>query len=521
MDRAVARICEAVARRERIVAYGDYDVDGVTATVQLVDFLTSLGADVGWYIPHRLTEGYGLNPAAVERLAAQGTKLIVTLDCGVTAVAEVDRAAELGVDVVVVDHHRVSPELPRAVALLNPQQPDCQFPSKELCAAGVTFFLLVALRRRLREQGAFTGGVEPDLRPYLDLVALGTIADVVPLLGVNRLLVRAGLRQIGRTARPGLKALIDVAGLDRNQPIGAGQVGFRLAPRLNAAGRLDDAGRAVRLLLRDASAEDAQSIAKELDEENRVRQQIEGEILSVALTEASGRMQGPHPPSALVMASPGWHPGVVGIVASRLVERTRRPTLLLAIDGEEARGSGRSIAGFDLHAALASCDELLTRYGGHRMAAGLTLPAKDVPALRERLERWAAERITAEQFEPQCRIDAQVTPGLLNEQLAEQLEQLAPFGAGNPEPMLAAFGLRGHARVLEAKQRGAEPHLKLQLPREGRAVLDAIGFGLGAQAPLCDGPIDAAFHLGLDQWQGQRRLQLRLRSLRAAEARPH
>ncbi|HUB09176.1 MAG TPA: DHH family phosphoesterase, partial [Myxococcales bacterium] len=302
MDKAVERLAGAVARRERIVAYGDYDVDGVTSTAQLVLFLRAIGADVGWYVPHRLREGYGLNREAVARLAAEGARLVVTLDSGVTAVSEVDQACALGVDVVIVDHHQVSPELPRAVAILNPQQPGCAFPDKQLCAAGVTFFLLMALRKRLREAGFFVGRAEPNLRGLLDLVALGTIADVVPLVGANRLLVRAGLLEIARGQRPGLRALGEVAGLAPARALTAGQVAFKLAPRLNAAGRMDGAGRAVDLLLTE-SADEAARIARDLDDENRRRRDVEAAILDAALAQTKDRLAAEAPPRGLVLAA--------------------------------------------------------------------------------------------------------------------------------------------------------------------------------------------------------------------------
>ncbi len=516
MEAAVERLAGAIVRRERVVAYGDYDVDGVTATAQLVSFFRDVGGDVRWYVPHRLREGYGLNPEAVTRLAAEGARLIVTLDSGVSAISEIDQAAALGVDVVVVDHHQVSPELPRAVAILNPQQPGCAFPDKQLCAAGVTFFLLMALRKRLRERGFFVGRAEPNLRRLLDLAALGTVADVVPLVGANRLLVRAGLVELARGERPGLRALGEVAGLPPGRAVTAGQVGYKLAPRLNAAGRMDAAGRAVELLLTDDAGEAAR-IARELEDENRRRREVEARILEAALGQAEARLAA-EPPRGLVLAAEGWHPGVVGIVASRVAERTGRPTVLLAVEGEAARGSGRSVPGFDLHAALGTSRQLFTRFGGHRAAAGLSLPARDIPALREAFEREAAVRLGEDQVGPRCVVDAPVDWQELGEPLALDLERLAPFGAGNPEPVFAAFDLQAEARLLPAKEAGGEPHLKLRL--EGRGSrLEAIGFGMGGQADLCQGKVDAAFHLGVDDWQGRRRVQLRLRSLRAAGGR--
>ncbi len=514
MDTAVQRAAQAIRNGERIVAYGDYDVDGVSATALFVSFFRDIGVDVGWTVPHRLREGYGLNPAQVDRLAAEGARLLFTLDCGVTQVAEVERAVAHGMDVIVVDHHRVSPELPHAVAILNPLQPGCRFPTRELCAAGVTFFFLAALRRRLRADGFFAGRREPNLKESLDLVALATIADVVPLRSVNRVLVREGLKQMDERRRPGLAALMKTAGIAGDRPVRVGQVGFRLGPRINAAGRLDDAGRAVRLLLlQDGASAEAQAL--ELEQENTDRRALESVILGQALAQAGILMALPQPPSGLVLSSAEWHPGVIGIVASRIAEQTGRPAILLAEEAGQARGSGRSVPGFDLHRAVEACADLLGRHGGHAAAVGLALPLENLPLLRERFAAVAAAELGARELGPRCSIDALVEPGALGARLAEDLERLAPFGAGNPEPVLAAMKLHGSARVLQAKIEGAESHLKLRLSTAA-GPFEAIGFGLGKSASLCDGPIDAAFHLEFDEWRGERRLQLRLRALRQA-----
>ncbi|MHB1845605.1 MAG: single-stranded-DNA-specific exonuclease RecJ, partial [Deltaproteobacteria bacterium] len=409
MGRAVDRLVSAIEEGEPVVAYGDYDVDGVTSTVQLVSFLRAVGGRADWYVPHRLREGYGLGGEALAKLAAAGAKLVVALDCGIGAVAEVDRAQALGLDVIVVDHHRPSPELPRAVAVLNPLQGDCDFPDKRLAATGVTFFLLMALRRRLRERGRFVSVPEPNLKAYLDLVALGTIADVVPLLGVNRQLVRTGLLELDQTKRPGLRALRDVARLDPHRPLTAGQVGFRLAPRLNAAGRLDDAGLSVRLLLAESWAE-AVPLARQLDRENEDRRAVEASILVAAVAQADARLAERRAPRGLVLSGDGWHPGVVGIVASRIVERTGRPTLVLGVEGTVARGSGRSISGFDLHAAVAEASPLLDRFGGHRAAVGRQLDASRLPELRSHFEAVADERLAAVELGPSCQLDLPVRP---------------------------------------------------------------------------------------------------------------
>jgi single-stranded-DNA-specific exonuclease len=505
MPAAVERLVRAVEVGERIACYGDYDVDGVTSTALLAGFLRAAGADVVTYVPHRLVEGYGLNVGAVERLAADGVRLLVTLDCGITAASEVRAAAALGVDAVVVDHHTVPVELPAAAAILNPHQAGCAYPSKDLAAVGVAFALLMALRRALRERGRFgPSRPEPNLKDALDLVALGTVADVVPLVGANRILVRWGLEALARSRRPGLRALKKVAGIAEGTPVTAGQVGFRLGPRINAAGRLDDAGRGVRLLL-TADAAEAEALAAELDRENQARQEIERRILVEAIDDAGARVRAGA--RGLVLARDGWHAGVVGIVASRVAERFHRPAVLVAMAGEEGKGSGRSVEGFHLYDALAACAPHLARFGGHRHAAGVTVERARLEAFREAFEGHARERLAEDDLVPRCRIDGWVAEGDVTERAAEDLARLGPFGAGHPEPVFALRGAAARARTVGAE--GA--HLKLALGR-----LDAIGFGMGDRLAACAGSLDAAFTIGFDEWDGARRLQLKLRDVRPA-----
>lgn len=505
MAAAVERVVRAVEGGERVACYGDYDVDGVTSTALLAGFLRDAGAEVVTYTPHRLVEGYGLNERAVETLAGRGVRLLVTLDCGITSVAEVRAAARLGLDVVVVDHHTAPVDLPAAAAILNPHQPGCGYPSRHLAAVGVTLALCLALRRRLRERGRWgEARPEPNLRQALDLVALGTVADVVPLTGANRVLVRHGLAELSGSRRPGIRALRHVAGLAAGTPVTAGQVGFRLAPRLNAAGRLDDAGRGVRLLL-EADDSAAAALAEELDRENRSRQEIEWRMLAEALADAPDHLR--RGVRGLVLSREGWHPGVVGIVAARVAERFHRPAVLVAVDGGVGRGSGRSIEGFHLYEALDACRSHLSRFGGHRHAAGMTVDPAALPAFREAFERHAAERLADEDLVPRCRIEGWTEPEQLDERAAADLEKLAPFGAGHLEPLFAVRAVPGRCRAVGAG--GA--HLKLSL-----GPLDAVAFGLGDRLGICGGAVEAAVSLGHDEWAGQRRLQLKVKDLRAA-----
>jgi single-stranded-DNA-specific exonuclease len=542
IEAAVARLAGALEAREAICVYGDYDVDGVTSTALLVSVLRKLAAcapgpaapaRVDFYVPHRLIEGYGLNLDAMRKIAARGTRLVVSADCGVTAVAEIDGAARLGLDVVVIDHHtsaQLAEDLPRAVAILNPHQPGCAFPGRELAAVGVAFHLLLALRKRLREAGWFTAAhPEPNLREQLDLVALGTIADVVPLTGPNRVLVHFGLQELARDVRPGLvalKAVANVAGA-----VTASDVGFKLGPRINAAGRLDDASVGVRLLLTSDPIE-ARRLAEQLDRANTERQELQKRIALEAIEQAA-KLGPPEKRHMLVVSSPGWHAGVVGIVASRLVERFHRPALVLAEEGDQTKGSGRSVEGFHLYDALARCSPHLTKFGGHRHAAGVTLQTGSVAALSEALEEQARAQLNLAQLSPRLRVDAELGAGELDVSLARELSRLAPFGAGNPEPVFLCPELLAHeVRVLPDRRGGGPGHLKLRLlgpgpagaaPRVAErpvggsgsdAVFDAIAFGLGDRSVLRGARMSAAVQVGLDRFGGDERLQLKVKDFR-------
>jgi single-stranded-DNA-specific exonuclease len=502
MGRAAGRVVDALARGERIGIYGDYDVDGISGSALLIRFLRALGSDPLLYIPHRLREGYGLNEAGIRALASAGAKVVITVDCGAVSHHEVSVAATLGVDVIVCDHHQVSPTRLPAFAVLNPIEADAGFPFSGLCGAGVAFYLALGTRMRLRET---SGAKVPDLRRELDLVALGTIADLVPIVEENRVLVKYGLRELASSVHPGVVALKAVSGVNE---VSSAAVGFRLAPRLNAGGRLADARRSVELLT-TADRSEAESLAASLDEENRARQTIERQIFdeAVAMIEDCG---GLGQRRSIVLASQDWHPGVIGIVASRLVERFYRPTILLAGNGGGGpfRGSGRSIYGLNLHEVLGTCRDLLLGFGGHKMAAGLTIDGSRIPAFVDGVEAAVVERTGVEDFVPVRKVDCEVSLSAVDSSCIADLERLEPYGMGNPEPVFVAreVDVRGRRVV-------GESHLKLLLEQGGR-TLPAIGFGM-SDRPVAPGDrLDILFSPMVNTWQGTTSLELRMLDIR-------
>jgi single-stranded-DNA-specific exonuclease len=505
MPQAIARLCLARERGERVVVWGDYDVDGVCASAIVVSFLRELGLTCSYYIPDRRTEGYGLNTAAMAGLAAE-YDLLVTVDCGSTSVDEIAHARALGLEAVVVDHHQVGDVLPAAVACLNPHRADCTFADKDLCAAGLAFMLCVALRRALRCAGAFAGPEpEPDVRPLLDMVAVATVADMVPLTGLNRVLVHAGLTRLRTQARPGLQALCQVA---RVQPalVQAQDLGFRLGPRINARGRMEHAGMAVDLMLAE-TVEAAMPMAQALDAANEERRAIERQTVRAACSkiEAEGHLGG----AALVVHDASWHPGVLGLVASRLVARYHRPAVVI---GEGGRGSARSIKGINLHACLSAVHDTMLRFGGHPAAAGLTILPENVDALRQRLAGEVQALVGAPPYAPLLTPDLEICGEAMTHALCTQLGRLAPFGQANPEPLLAARGQRVHA----CREVG-DGHLKLEL---GPGRIDAIAFGMASCIPQLGAFVDVLYFLERNVYQGRTRLQMRVHDLRPAAPPP-
>ena len=504
MTRATARLATALEGGEKIAIHGDYDVDGISGTSLLVDVLRQLGAEVEYHIPLRLKDGYGLSAEALRLAAGHGVRVAVSVDCGVSAVAEAKLARELGLDLIITDHHQVPHIRPEALAILNPHQSDCPFPAKELAGVGVAFMLLVGLRKVLRDRGYFRSRQEPDLRLGLDLVALGTIADIAPLQGLNRTLTKLGLQLLNESRRPGVQALREVAGV---KEVSCSAVGFRLGPRLNAAGRLEDAALGVQLLLTESVA-DAKELAALLDGFNRERQALEQETLRQAVEHLDGVT---NERCSIVLADERWHPGVIGIVASRLVERYGRPTVLIALEEGKGKGSGRSIRGFHLYQALADCSGHLLGFGGHEFAAGLSLEMERVEAFAREFEALAKSRLSAEDLQPQLWHDGEVLIEELGEREVVALEGLAPFGAGNPEPCLVLRGVR-----VQQLQPVGEGHLRFTA-RQGGYSMACIAFGLAERAAQLQGEIDLLGVPGLNEWRNQKTVQLRVKDFRPAD----
>lgn len=482
MRAAVERLLRACRGAESILLYGDYDVDGTTSVVILKRAIEMAGGAASFHIPHRLRDGYGVRTEVIDAAARDGVSLIVTLDTGIRAAAAVRHARDLGIDVIVADHHVPDADIPPACAVLNPKQPGCAYPCKDLCGAGVTLKLVQAL---FGELGWPAAKVRRMVESFLRPVAIATVADVVPLTGENRTFVKFGLEGLRQVRNPGLRALLAVSGVQEGDAPTAGQVAFRLAPRLNAAGRMADAREIVTLLM-TGDGNEARRIAAALDELNRERQATEDAIVK-AILDACEKAPVTERDFALVFSGDGWHKGVAGIVASRIVERFYRPVIVLCEEDGVAAGSGRSIPGFDLLAALEAMPDLFLRFGGHRQAAGLSLDAARVPEFRERLNAYAAARLTSAGLQPEIRVDALIELGEICDQAVAEVLAMAPFGCGNPTPV---FGITG-AEVCAPPTLMKEQHLRVSLRQGGRALTlkswnSASRIGELAQGALID-----------------------------------
>ncbi len=505
MKEAVERLERAIERREKVLIYGDYDVDGTMAVVVLLTALRALRAQVDAYIPHRLTDGYGMRVPVVEKAAADGVRVVLSVDTGIREHEVISRARELGVDTIVTDHHLPDGHLPPALAILNPKRPDCAYPDKNLAGVGVAFKLAQGLFTKLR------GGLpEKTLQSYLKIVAIGTIADVVPLSAENRIIARHGLAGLAQPSQVGLKALIDVAGLNGKAP-SAGDVAFRIAPRLNAAGRMENASDVIELFT-TADESRACAIADRLNRLNQERQRTEDEILN-AVIAAFERDPGRAARYSLVVAGENWHRGVIGIVAQRVVEKYHRPALVIGIEQGIGQGSGRSISGFHLLNALTDASDLFERFGGHAQAAGFTLPAERIGELQRRLEDYARATLRPQDLEPTQRVDAEITLEEITDSLYENLCDMEPFGVGNPAPV---FGCRG-LQLVEAPRILKEKHLKLRVSGGGPSFDALMWRAVGRCPPLTWGQrVDAAFTVEQNTFQDRTALQLILKDLQVS-----
>jgi single-stranded-DNA-specific exonuclease len=503
-DKAAERIARAIRSSEVIFVHGDYDVDGICATALLTRWFRQLGGTVVPFVPHRVRDGYDFSDSGLEAARKAGADLIVTADCGTVAHETVAAAEASGIDVVVTDHHTVSASLPMAIAVLNPQRADCSYPEKGLCGTGLAY--------KLAELVATELGAEIDpLKAYLDLVALATVADLVPMRGENRILVSYGLRQFADTKIPGIRALMEVVDVDA-ATITAGQIGYVLAPRINAAGRIGESADALQLLLTDDS-EEAATLAKQIDETNRQRRDEDQRTLSEALeTLASG--YDPERDRGVVIAGDGWHPGVIGIVASRVVERIHRPVVMIAMGEDGGRGSARSIPGFHLYEALSACAGHLERFGGHRQAAGMDIKSEELPAFRKAFDSAARDCLTDEDLHPVLRPDLEIDLSDIDLQLLHWLSYLGPHGIGNPGPLFMARAVR----LVSPRVVGTN-HLKTAL-QKGGSQLEAIGFGLADRMPpeeIDDVPHDVLLRLEKNEWRGRAQPQAKLVDLRVSE----
>jgi len=503
MMAAVERIGQALRDRQGIVIFGDYDVDGTTATSLLLLFFQGLGHPVEYYVPDRLSEGYGVSEKGIRFARERGAELMITVDCGITAVAEIEAARECGLDVIVCDHHQPGPELPRATAVLNPKREDCRYPFKELAGVGVAFKLLQALQRHIKLD-------ESRVYDLLYLAAIGSAADIVPLVDENRVFVRLGLQQLLQSAlNVGLRSMFDLTSLT-GKTIGTGQIVFVIAPRINAAGRLGDAGRAIKLLTSD-DEQFAKETAAVLEEENRNRREIDDRMLKEAL-ELIHQNGDPGEENIFVLNSESWHPGVVGIVASRIVDKYFRPAILIATENGRGRGSARSIPGFNIYEALKSCEDLLLAFGGHKYAAGLSIETENIPKLRDKLSQLAGELLTDDMKKPVLRIDSELKFRDIEPTLLKLVQKMAPFGPQNPRPTFLTRGVE----IVGSPAVVGRNHLKFKVRQDG-AVMDAIGFDLGDKKyRISSGEqdVDLVYVVDENEYLGRKTIQLRVKDLR-------
>ena len=503
METACERIINAINSKEKITVYGDYDVDGITATTVLTDFLASVGAEVDYYIPNRFSEGYGLNILAVNKIARNGAKLMITVDCGISSIGEIEFAKTQKLDVIVTDHHSCKNEIPKAVAVINPKRADSEYPFSGLAGVGVAFKLVLALAKKL------SLNTKDIFLKYADIVAIGTIADVVPLLDENRIIADRGIKIIQNTQNFGIKALLEVAGC-KDKEITASLVAFSLAPRINAAGRMEKASLAVELF-KSKSYEEASELAEHLDSLNKMRRSIEQKIFDDAQILAENLEN----PLVYVLKAKGWHHGVIGIVASRLCEKFSRPCILLSDEDGKCKGSGRSIEGFNLFDALSDSEEVLTAFGGHAQAAGLSIKSEDVDAFAKRINDYAKKIIKPEMLIPVLSVDCEINPAHITLEWANALKKLEPFGCDNETPVFSLSGVK----ILSQGTMGADKqHLYMRVAK-GENIFSTVGFGMGGLSQeLFQGYMaDIAFTMNINTYNGTESVQLLIKDLKKAD----
>ncbi len=502
MEQAVDRILLALKKKEKILIYGDYDVDGITSTSMLVLIFRKLGHDVQYFIPNRLTDGYGLSRAGIEYAHDLDIDLIITVDCGITAVEEVSYANELGIDVIISDHHQTANELPPALAILDPKRPNCPYPFKELAGVGVAFKLMQGIVQKSE--------IDPDfIFSFLDFVAIGSSADIVPLMDENRILTRAGLEQLNRTENLGLKSLLRNTNL-LGKSLGTGQIIFVMAPRINAVGRLGDAMKAVHMLT-SSDPEEAQKIADLLETSNQERRSIDEQTFNEAVEMVEEKFD-PENDSFFVLSSDRWHQGVIGIVASRLVERYYRPTIMISTDNGVGKGSARSIHGFNIYDALESCNDIMLAFGGHKYAAGLSINKEEINALRARLNGYADTKLTEEMLIPVLTVSGEIRLSDIDKKFLQVLKMMAPFGPQNARPVFTSKGIKtvGSPAIV------GNNHLRFRASQDN-VVIDAIGFNLGGllhRLRSSNDDIEIAYYIEENEWQGRITTQLRIRDIR-------
>lgn len=505
MDKGVNRLIKAIHGHEKILIYGDYDADGITSVVVLLKFLRLLDHTVSYYIPDRLSEGYSLNTSAIDKMKADNISLLITVDCGVSDHEQISYARSIGIDTIILDHHEIPGVLPAAVATINPHQPDCRFPFKHLAAVGIVFNFLIALRGTLRKEGFWNGKPYPNLKEYLDLVALGTIGDIVPLIDENRIFTKVGLELVTEGKRTGLKALKEICGVD-SQVIDSSRASYSLIPRINAAGRIGAPQDAVQILMTD-NLEEAYIIARRLETHNRKRQDIEKAILKEIIEEIESNVDLGNT-RTLVFASQKWHPGVIGIVASRLVDRYCRPSILISLNNGIGKGSGRSILDFDIYQGLKKCDSLLLSYGGHRYAAGISIKEEDIKEFSDCFEKLIHEDVKVSDFISQTMIDAQCDLADINHALLSEMERLAPFGTSNPEPILCVRNVNVTSPSVVGNN-----HLRMRINRDGISC-NSIWFSKGHFIKAIAGStIDIAFTPQINNWNGMSDIQLKMKDV--------